>query len=194
MPIILRNYVPDSKIAHSFSSGKTKTTAIIKHAIAPSLNSIVAKACQQSPITILCDGGSDQLGKNILVRYWDEPTNHVATRFLALPISDISASEALFEALALELSSRYKPWENIIGYTSDTANVMVGKRNSVLSRLKLKQLNMFILGCLCHLAALKKLPISIDTLLIEILYHFKYSAKPGASLQKSKKNSKRLLF
>ena len=56
---------PDSKIAHSFSSGRRKTTAIIKHAIAPSLNSIVVKACQQSPITILCDGGSDQLGKNI---------------------------------------------------------------------------------------------------------------------------------
>ena len=58
---------------------------------------------------------------------------------------------------------------------------MVGQRNSVLSRVKLKQPNVFSLGCLCHLAALcavsglKKLPVSIDNLLIDIFYHFKHS-------------------
>ena len=73
-------------------------------------------------------------------------TRQLQSRFLALPISNISTSEALFEALALELSSRCIPWKNIIGYASDTANVMVGKRNSVLSRLKLRQPNVFSLG------------------------------------------------
>ena len=65
----------------------------------------------------------------------------------------------------------------------DTASVMVGVRNSVLSRLRSKQPKLFSLGCLCHLAALcasaalKKLPVSIDNLLIDIFYHFKHSAK-----------------
>ena len=60
---------------------------------------------------------------------------------------------------------------------------MVGVRNSILSRIKQKQLNVFSLGCMCHLAALcavaalKKLPVSVDDLLIDISYHFKYSAK-----------------
>ena len=60
---------------------------------------------------------------------------------------------------------------------------MVGVRKSVLSRIKLKQPNIFSLGCLCHLAALcavaalKKLAVSVDDLLINIAYHFKYSAK-----------------
>ena len=41
----------------------------------------------------------------------------------------------------------------------------------------------FSLGCLCHLAnlcatsALKTLPVSVDNLLIDVFYHFKYSAK-----------------
>lgn len=69
---------------------------------------------------------------------------------------------------------------NVIGYASDTASIMVGVHNSVLSHIKLKQPNVFSLGCLCHLvalcavAALKKLHVSIDDLLIDIDYHFKY--------------------
>jgi hypothetical protein len=38
----------------------------------------------------------------------------------------------------------------------------------------------FSMGCVCHLAALcalKKLPVSIDDLLIDIFYHFKNSSK-----------------
>jgi hypothetical protein len=55
--------------------------------------------------------------------------------------------------------------------------------NSVLSRIRDKQPKVFSLGCLCHLAnlcsaaALKTLPISVDNLLIDMFYHFKYGAK-----------------
>ena len=58
---------------------------------------------------------------------------------------------------------------------------MVGAHNSILSRLREKQV--FSLGCLCHLAvlcataAIKTLPVSVDDLLIDIYYHFKHSAK-----------------
>ena len=71
----------------------------------------------------------------------------------------------------------------MIGFASDSASVMVGKRNSVLSRLTQKQPNVFSLGCVCHLAALcavaglKVLPLSSDDLLIDIFYHFKHSSK-----------------
>ena len=60
---------------------------------------------------------------------------------------------------------------------------MVGIRNSVLSRVRERQPNVFSLGCVCHLAALcataalKKLPVSIDGLLIDVYYHFKHSSK-----------------
>ena len=48
---------PDSEIAKKFSSGRTKTTALVKHALAPAFNENVIATCQSSPFSILCDGG-----------------------------------------------------------------------------------------------------------------------------------------
>ena len=177
---------PDSEIAKKFSSGRTKTTALVKHALAPAFNDNVIETCQSSPFSILCDGGNDQVDRKffaILVRYWDQSQRQAVTRFLALPVCNIATAEALFESLSNEIESRGIPWSNMIGYASDSASVMVGVRNSVLSRVRSKQPKIFSLGCLCHLAALcaaaalKKLPVSIDELLIDIFYHFKHSSK-----------------
>ena len=177
---------PDSKIALGFASGRTKTTAIVKYALAPALNAQVIEECQSSPFTLLCDGGNDQMGKKyfgIMVRYWSETASQPVTRFLAMPICNEATAEALFGAMAEELRTRDIPWSNVIGYASDTASVIVGQHNSVLSRIHEKQPKLFSLGCLCHLAALcaaaalKKLPVSVDNLLIDIYYHFKHSSK-----------------
>ena len=87
------------------------------------------------------------------------------------------------------------PWNTLIGYASDTASVMVGKYNSVLSRLLSKQLKLFSLGCLCHLGALcaaaglKKLPVSLDELLIDISISLSILQRDGMSLMKFKLSS-----
>ena len=118
-----------------------------------------------------------------MVRFWDDSKRKVVTRFLAMPVCNIATTDALFKSIEKELESHNIPWKNVVGYASDTASVMVGVRNSVLSRIKQKQPNVFSLGCMCHLAALcaaaalKKLPVSVDNLLVDIFYHFKFSAK-----------------
>ena len=100
-----------------------------------------------------------------------------------MPVCNIATAEKMFEALDKVMEGHEIPWENVVGYASDTANVMVGVNNSVLSHIRDKQPKVFSLGCLCHLAnlcsvaALKTLPVSIDSLLIDVFYHFKYSAK-----------------
>ena len=48
---------PDSKIAEAYSCARTKTAAIITHALAPTLREEVVRVCRSSPFTILCDGG-----------------------------------------------------------------------------------------------------------------------------------------
>ena len=81
------------------------------------------------------------------------------------------------------LAVRGIPWGNVVGFGSDSVSVMVGKRNSVLSRVIQRQPHVFSLGCICHLSALcaaaglKKLPFSLDDFLIDIFYHFKHSSK-----------------
>ena len=73
-----------------------------------------------------------------MVRFWHEAACQPITRFLAMPVCNIATAEVLFNALAQELESRNIPWSNVIGYASVTASVMVGIRNSVLSRLRSK--------------------------------------------------------
>ena len=140
---------PDSEIAKKFSSGRTKTTALVKHALAPAFNENVIATCQSSPFSILCDGGNDQMDRKffaILVRYWDQSQRQAVTRFLALPVCNIATAEALFESLSNEIESHGIPWSNMIGYASDSASVMVGVRNSVLSRVRSKQPKYLVLA------------------------------------------------
>ena len=54
---------PDSKIAAAYASARTKTTAIVTHALAPAMRKIVDIACRSQPFTILCDGGNDRVDR-----------------------------------------------------------------------------------------------------------------------------------
>ena len=54
---------PDSKIAEVYSCARTKTTAIITHALAPAMRAAIVQVCRSSPFTILCDRGNDQIDK-----------------------------------------------------------------------------------------------------------------------------------
>ena len=89
---------PDSKIyvAEACSCARTKTTAIITHTLASALREEVVSTCCSSPFTILCDGGNGQVDKKtfaVLVRYWDDRVNHVATRFLVMPVCNIATAK-----------------------------------------------------------------------------------------------------
>ena len=67
---------------------------------------------------------------------------------------------------------------NCVGFASDNCNTMVGVHNSVLSRVREKQPNVFSLGCICHLADLcvkagmKQASLPVDELLVDIWFHF----------------------
>ena len=100
-----------------------------------------------------------------------------------MPVCNIATAEKLFDALDTVMDEHEISRDNVVGFASDTANVMVGLHNSVLSHVRAKQPQVFSLGCLCHLAylcavsALKTFPVSVDSLIIDVFYHFKYSAK-----------------
>ena len=140
---------PDSKVAAEFSCARTKTTALVTHALAPEVNEPVIKACREKSFTILCDGGNDNFEKKyfgILVRFWDDQLDRIAIRFLDAPVVNIATGETLFQALDSTLQTRAIPWANVIGFASDSASVMAGKRNSVLSRVIQKQGDVFFHG------------------------------------------------
>jgi len=57
---------------------------------------------------------------------------------------------------------------------------MIGRKSSVLTRIRDKQPDVFNIGCICHLASLcigagmKNLTVKVDELLIDIYYHFEH--------------------
>ncbi|XP_053382069.1 uncharacterized protein LOC123564073 [Mercenaria mercenaria] len=65
------------------------------------------------------------------------------------------------------------------------ANVMVEQHNSVRSRVREQQLNVYDLGCVCHIAntcvqhALRKLTTGVEDLLIDNFYYFLHRYKKG---------------
>ena len=46
------------------------------------------------------------------------------------------------------------PWSNLLGFGSDGASVMLGSRNSVLSRLQSMQPHLWHIHCICLVAHL----------------------------------------
>ena len=90
---------PGSKIAEGFACGRTKTTAIMKYALAPALNQEVLQYCCTSPFTLLCDGGNDQTDRKyfgIMVRYWYEEARKPVTSIVCLHVCNIATAESLF--------------------------------------------------------------------------------------------------
>ena len=180
-----------SLIAKSFRSAHTKTACIVTGALNPYFAKPVLTSCQENPFSILCDEGSNKDDKNfaILIRLWDDLLGKPVTRFLDMPVCNIGTANILFEAIERALDERNIPWSNVVGFESDTANVMIGKHNSVLSCIKLKQPDVFSQGCVCHLsnlcllAGVKILPIDIDDFFVDLFYYFDKSSKRKEELR-----------
>ena len=67
------------------------------------------------------------------------------TCFLDIPVYSIGTGEKQFDIIDASLSELIG-WSNVVGFESDTANVMVGKHNSVLPYVKAKQPNVICQG------------------------------------------------
>lgn len=88
---------PDSKIALKFSSGRTKTTQIIKRSLAPALHQDVITNLKTQPFSLAIDESNDRNCEKslaVLVRYFTSQS--ATTRFLAMPICNIGTSENIF--------------------------------------------------------------------------------------------------
>ena len=175
---------PDSEIAKKFACGRTKTTAIIKKALALHFLKKVTQS-MSNPFSIMMDESNDKTDKSsiILVRVFDSELRDVHTRFLDMPVVNIGTARNLFEALKTSLTSKGLDFSKVVAFMSDTTNVMKGARSGVQKLIKNEHPTLYDVGCICHLAdltlkaAMKTLPIDIDQLFIDVFYYFYHSSK-----------------
>lgn len=90
-----------------------------------------------------------------------------------LEVTDSDAT-TLTTILVSFLEKTSIPLKIIVGYASDTTNVMFGEHHSVVSLLKQKIPHLFTMKCLCHSAhlcashACEKLPRAFENLIHDI--------------------------
>ena len=176
---------PDSAIAKKFSCSRTKTTAIVKKALAPHFTQRVIESMSSGPFSLMMDESNDRRDKSciILVRLLDPQIGEVRTRFLDMPVVKIGTATNLFQALKESLTKNGLSFDNTVSFMSDTTNVMKGVRSGVQKLIKDEIPTLHDVGCICHLAdltvkaGLKALPVNIDQLFIDIFYYFHHSSK-----------------
>lgn len=175
---------PDSEIANKFACGRTKTTAIVKTALAPYFQQkVLHNMC--NPFSIMMDESNDKTNKSciILVKVLDTNLGDVRTRFLDMPVVNIGTAENLFIALKTSLSKNGLDFSKAMAFMSDTTNVMKGARSGVQNLIKNEHASIYDVGCICHLADLtikagmKTLPVNIDQLFVDVFYYFLHSSK-----------------
>ena len=177
---------PDSTIASKFSCKRTKTAAIVTEALAPNEQECTIKYAKAGPIAVMVDESNDiqnDKGCAIVLRVINTDMVCVQNRFLDMPVCNRATGANLFEVIDVCMKNNGIPWENVKGFSSDNASVMIGKRNSVLSRVReaTKQ-QVFDFGCISHVANLcavalvKCLREPVGDLLVDTYFWFDKSS------------------
>ena len=143
LPGVLTYAFPDSKIVKEVKCARTKSTAVVKSAIAPATHKMMISKANSSPaFSLLMDESTDrgvQKREGILIPYYNESSLHVETGFLMLQEVPEANASNLFQCLDFHMAQDGLSYDKLIGWNSDGASVMLGKCNSVASRLKAKQ-------------------------------------------------------
>ena len=130
---------------------------IVKNAIAPALEEEVVKQCKTGPFSFGCDESNNinqQKTLAIVVKYLDEVRERAVTGFLDMPICNIGTARSIFDQLDATFIAKGIPWKNVVAFISDNCNTKVGKRNSVVTKIKENNSAVFDTGYVCYLANL----------------------------------------
>lgn len=190
---LVSNAFPDSKIALEFSCKRTKTRSIAKHVIAKTFRDELEELLRHTKFSLIIDESTDIASKKqlaIVVRFYCNRELRVRSRFFKLVEVMHSDADSITAAVLDGFEKSGVPTDNIIGYASDTTNVMFGQHHSVVTNLKEKIPYLYVMKCICHSAhlcashACEKLPRAIENMVRDIYSFFSHSAKRLAEFEK----------
>ena len=178
---------PDSAIAEDFKCRRTKATAILK-VIAQDIQKKVLCAVSNSKyFSLQTDETTDIMVTQeaaVMLRYFDNSLGKVRCLFYALDKVEEADASNLFDSIDQHFqNSDVLTCDHLIGLGTDGCNVMMGERNSIMSRLRSKQPGLIALHCNCHIAALIAnhaclvIPKELEELTTDVWYYFHKSAK-----------------
>jgi hypothetical protein len=183
---LLRSLFPKDDMLKTLTLGKQKATNVIRQVLGFDYLHEVVTTLQSQFFSIIIDETTDlstikQLA--IIATYFD--MNSFESKYHLVDMVEVEDGTArgIYSALRKTFSELQVPMKNIIGYSSDTTNVMFGEHNSVSQLLKSEVPHVKLVKCSCHLIhlvssyAALKLPKSLEDLCRDIFAHFHRSSK-----------------
>lgn len=163
----------------------TKCTNVMRQGLGYRFSRNLADCLKHTKFSIIPDETTDvgtekQLA--ICVVYFDQDTFEVVTAFFDMVIVQKCDAETLYSAIKRCFQEKNIPLENIIGYSSDTCNVMFGERQSVVALMKAEFPHVTFVRCSCHMIhlcvshACLKLSTSLEDLCRNVFSHFSRSS------------------
>lgn len=134
---IIKTMCGEGAAASHLSIKRTKCTAIIKNVISAQFKSDIKTNMHDRPYAVLLDESTDVGCTKILAicaRYYSVKESAILTEFLGIVEVIETTGEALYNALVSVLEQYELKVDNIIYFSSDGANNVSGRNNSVWSR------------------------------------------------------------
>ena len=88
----------------------------------------------------------------LFFRYIDTSSGLVTTTFLDSAVCNRASAEKKFEKIDEKIKVHHVNWTKCIAFSSDSASVMMGKNNSIFTRIAESSPDVYPVGCACHLA------------------------------------------
>ena len=145
----------DSKAIASMTCNRTKGTYLLTKCLAVDAHETLKEEMKKSKgFSILCDKATyitmDKISCVNLRFVESENEIPVTKLYRLMPVGKDGGADALFELLKTALQEDGIGWDKVVGYASDGENLMQGKNNSFLTRMKSKAPNLYVLKCYCH--------------------------------------------
>nr|XP_033339069.1 uncharacterized protein LOC117227702 [Megalopta genalis] len=179
---MLQKVLPDSEIAKSVTLKKSKMSALITNVINSYIQSDTAKKLRSNFFSIMLEESIDNADtKNLVFLARFVEADKIYTSLIDCIRVKERAAEHLFKCLQLVLEKHALPISNIVGISIDNANMMVGKHNSLVSRLLNINKEIAVFPSVCHSIhlvahhACNHLPPYIETFLNKMYTYFSRS-------------------
>ncbi|CAH1371494.1 unnamed protein product, partial [Tenebrio molitor] len=184
--LIKEEVFKNPEVVKSMRLKRTKATDITNNLLGPIAKKDVGDRLKKEKFSIIVDETTDIATKKSLVincRFYNQDQRKIKDHFAELVEVENCSAESLFSAVKAFLDKNQVPYNNVVGFGSDNANVMMGEFNSVQQKLTEICPGIVVRGCGCHSLhlvashAAKKLPNVIEQFVRDVYNHFSNSPK-----------------
>lgn len=183
---LLRSLFPDNAALKRVRLGKQKATNIVRQVLGFDYLKEMVSLLRSRLFSVIIDEATDRSTKKqlaIVATFFDIERFELQYWLVDMLETEDGSAAGIYSKMKEAFSDLNIPMSNIIGYSSDTTNVMFGQYNSVSQLLKSEFSYVQVIKCSCHLIhlvsshAALKLPKSVEDLCRDVYAHFSRSSK-----------------